>query len=583
VNRARLAAALRPHLELLYPEQPQEVADRLVTRAEQHVRTASPAGERPTERTAFLITYGDAIRRAGQAPLATLKEVLDETVRDALTDVHLLPLYPWTSDDGFAVVDHRRIDESLGTWDDVSTLGEDRGVLLDFVANHVSSRSPWFQGWLAGDPQYAGYFLSPGPDFDTTQVVRPRATPLLHEYDRPDGSATRAWTTFGPDQVDVNVATPEVLLDLTDVLLGYLARGATAIRLDAIGFLAKRSGTSCMHLPQTHAVIKIWRALLEEVAPGTVLLTETNVPHAENISYFGDGTDEAHMVYQFALPPLVLHAFATGSVSVLSRWAAEIGPVSDSATWFNFLASHDGIGMRPTEGLLTDEDRTMLVQRALAHGGRAAMVTRPDGSEAPYELNVSYLDMLADPDRADDAEVARRALAAHSILLSMVGVPAIYYHSLFGSTHDIDGMAASGIPRRINRKTLDAETLLDELQTSLRRRSIFDGLTAMLLVRREEPAFSPFAAQEVVALDDRVLALRRAGGTPHEILSLTNVSADPVELIGLEGTDVLTGRSHSGAVVLPAHGVAWLRDTTSADVDVVDLIGDRVVRGHAHP
>ncbi len=555
----RLSAALRPHLDLLYPEQAQEVADRLVARAAQHLRTPAPAGERPTERTAFLITYGDAIQRAGQAPLATLREVLDETVRDALTDVHLLPLYPWTSDDGFAVVDHRRIDESLGTWDDVSALAEERGVLLDFVANHVSSRSPWFQGWLAGDPHYAGYFLSPGPDFDTTQVVRPRATPLLHEYDRADGSTTTAWTTFGPDQVDVNVATPEVLLELTDVLLGYLDRGATAIRLDAIGFLAKRSGTSCMHLPETHAVIKIWRALVEEVAPGTVLLTETNVPHAENISYFGDGTDEAHMVYQFALPPLVLHAFATGSVSVLGRWAAEIGPVSDSATWFNFLASHDGIGMRPTEGLLTDEDRTMLVQRALAHGGRAAMVTRPDGSEAPYELNVSYLDMLADPGRADDAEVARRALAAHSILLSMVGVPAIYYHSLFGSTHDIDGMIASGIPRRINRKTLDAETLLEELDTSPRRSTIFEGLTAMLHARREQPALSPFAAQEVVPLDERVLALRRAGGTPHEILSLTNVSAGTVELPDLHGIDVLTGRRYSGTIVLPAHGVLWLR------------------------
>lgn len=571
MNRARLAAALRPHLALLYPQREQEISDLLIARAEQFApadpsAAADPtaasdpsAAAGPTERTAFLITYGDAIRRDGQAPLQTLRHVLDETAGDAITDVHLLPIYPWTSDDGFAVVDHRQVDPALGSWEDVEALGEDRGILLDFVANHVSAESPWFRGWLERDPRYAGYFLSPEPDVDTSQVVRPRATPLLHEYERPDGSTVRAWTTFGPDQVDVDISTPQVLLELTDVLLGYLARGATGIRLDAIGFLAKRSGTTCMHLPGPHAVIKIWRCLIDELAPGTLLLTETNVPHVENVSYFGDGTDEAHMVYQFALPPLVLHAFATGSAAVLGRWAAGIAPVSRSATWFNFLASHDGIGMRPTEGLLTEDDRAMLVDRALAHGGRAAMVTRADGTTAPYELNVSYLDMLAEPGHAGDAEVTRRALAAHSILLSMVGVPAIYYHSLFGSTHDIAGMAASGIPRRINRATLDADALLAELEASPRRRAIFEGLIAMLRVRREQPAFSPFADQEVVPLDGRVLALRRAGGTAHEILAVTNVSAEAVELPALEGTDVLTGRAHAAPITLPPHGALWLR------------------------
>lgn len=577
MNRARLQAAILPHLELLYPQQFQEVSDQLMTLVEhfvpgsdlsptrsendtsvaKQIDPSAPTG--PTERTAFLITYGDAIRREGEAPLHTLRNVLNSTIADAITDVHLLPIYPWTSDDGFAVVDHREVEAGLGTWDDVSAIGHERGVLLDFVANHVSSSSPWFTGWLAGDPRLDGYFLAPGPDFDTTNVIRPRATPLLHEYTRADGTNVKAWTTFGSDQVDVNVDTPEVLLELTDVLLGYLSRGATAIRLDAIGFLAKRSGTTCMHLPETHAVIKLWRCVVDAIAPGTLLLTETNVPHAENISYYGDGTDEAHMVYQFALPPLVLHAFATGSTAVLANWAAGIGPVSESATWFNFLASHDGIGMRPTEGLLSEQDRAMLVERARAHGGHAAMVTRPDGSTVPYELNVSFLDMLADPGKTDEAEVARRALAAHSILFSMVGVPAIYYHSLFGSSHDIDGMNSSGIPRRINREALDADELLTELRMSPRRHAIFTGLARMLRIRRAEPAFSPFADQEVVRIDDRVLALRRAGSSPDEVLSLTNVSAEPVVLQGLHGRDVLTDTVTDGEAALPPFGVLWLR------------------------
>lgn len=559
MDRDSLETTLRPLLEQLYPEDHDTVRGRLLDLAERYAETLDRPLAPPDEATSYLITYGGSLQRDGEAPLQTLRGFLRDHLGDTISDVHLLPIYPWTSDDGFAVVDHRQVDPELGTWADVEDLGTEHGLMFDFVANHVSSAGPWFQGWLAGETRYAGYFLDPGPDFDTEAVVRPRATPLFHDFPRPQGGQARAWTTFGNDQVDVSAASPAVLLDLTDVLLGYLARGATAIRLDAIGFLWKTSGTSCLHLPQTHAVVKVWRALVDELSPGTLLLTETNVPHAENISYFGTGDDEAHMVYQFALPPLVLHAFATADATTLAEWSEQIGPVSETATWFNFLASHDGIGMRPTEGLLPEDDRQLLVDRARAHGGRAPMVTRPDGTPAPYELNVSYLDMLADPGHTDDEEVARRALAAHSILLSLVGVPALYYHSLFGSSHDIAGMEASGIGRRINREILDADTLLAELRTSPRRRAIFDGLTHMLRTRRGQSAFSPFADQETMHLDPRVLALRRAGATAHEVLSVTNVSDRAVDLAGVRGTDVLTGEGCDGALTLPPFGFAWVR------------------------
>jgi len=267
------------------------------------------------------------------------------------------------------VVYHRRIDAAVSSWDDVRELAEVHGLLFDFVANHVSASSPWFRRWLAGDPAADGAFVTADPQFDTSRVVRPRVTPLFHGYPRPSGDEVKVWTTFGPDQVDVDVRSPSVLVELTDVLLGYLANGASGVRLDAIGFLWKQSGTTCLHLPQTHAVVKLWRCLVDHLAPGTQLLTETNVPHVENVSYFGDGSDEAHMVYQFALPPLVLHSFVSGSTTRLSAWAKGIGPVSTTATWFNFLASHDGIGLRATEGILTDGERRALVDRALAGGG----------------------------------------------------------------------------------------------------------------------------------------------------------------------------------------------------------------------
>lgn len=560
---------LAPLVQRLYPDAAAEVLAALLDLAETwRARLAAPRPDAdhvgPDESTAYLITYGDSFRRPGETPLHTLAGVLRDHIGDVISDVHLLPIYPWTSDDGFGVVDHRQVNPALGTWDDIADLRDEYALALDFVANHISSSSPWFQAWLARDERYAGYFLDPGPDFDVSHVVRPRVSPLVHEYERPDGTVARAWTTFGPDQIDVDPSTPAVLLDLTDILLGYLAHGATTVRLDAIGYLWKQSGTTCIHLPQTHDIIRIWRILVDELAPGTLLLTETNVPHADNITYFGDGSDEAHMVYQFALPPLVLHAFVTGRATALAEWARGVGPVSDTATWFNFLASHDGIGLRPTEGLLTDADRALLVERTLARGGRVSMAKRPDGSEGVYELNTNFLEALVDPTDTDpDAAAVQRGLAAHAILLSLVGVPAIYHHSLLGSQQDHQGLQDSDIARRINREVLDADRLSEELQEPGRRSGMLEGVRAMLAVRRGMPAFSPFAAQEVEFLDERALVVRRAAGTDDEIVAVVNVSDETVVLGTLRGVDLLSGERHDG-LTLPPFGYVWLAASPEA-------------------
>ena len=264
-----------------------------------------------------------------------------------------------------------------------------------------------------------------------------------------------------------------------------------------IGFLWKESGTTCIHLPQTHAVIKLWRALVEHVAPGARLLTETNVPHAENISYFGDGGDEAHLVYQFALPPLVLHSFVAGSTGRLSDWARGVGPVSDTATWFNFLASHDGIGLRATEGILNDPERLALVERTQAHGGRVSMASRPDGTSAVYELNLSYLDALCTPAEALLPQVlAAKALAAHSILFAFLGVRLSTTTRSSALPRTTRAWRATDINRRINREVLDADARrLARIRP--RRHAVFTGMRHLLEVRRGQPAFSPFGTQEV--------------------------------------------------------------------------------------
>ena len=495
----------------------------------------------------------DHLRRRHPPPAARHRctrwpRFLHDHVGDLVSDVHLLPMFPWTSDDGFAVVDHRAVNPALGSWADVAELAAEHAVMFDFVANHTSSHSPWFLGWLAGDPAYAGFYVEQDPDFDESRVVRPRTTPLHHAFPRPDGTKAWAWTTFGEDQVDVDVRHPRTLLELTDVLLGYLVRGASAVRLDAIGFLWKESGTTCLHLPQTHAVIKLWRALVDQVAPGTRLLTETNVPHAENISYFGDGHDEAHLVYQFALPPLVLHSFVAGSTARLGDWAAGVGPGERHRDLVQLPgqprrdrdARHRGDPRRPRA--------RALVERTHAHGGRVSWASRPDGSRRVYELNLSYLDALCTVEEArDPAVLAAKALAAHSILFAFLGVPAVYYHSLVGSPPDLEGMVTSRINRRINRAVLDADRLVEELRDDPRRRAVFAGMRRLLDVRRQHEAFSPFGTQRVEQLDDRVFAVRRGEGTGDELLCVTNVTGETITLPTVVGVDVLSDRRRGAA------------------------------------
>ena len=555
------ADRVRPLLEQLYPGRGDEVTEQVLALLARHAPALSARTPRPPldERTAYLVTYGDTVRRPGEPPLRTLAALLRDHVGDAVSDVHLLPVFPWTSDDGFAVVDHREVDPALGTWDDVTALTADHGVMLDFVANHVSASSPWFRGWLADDPERAGFFLERDPAFDVRRVVRPRTLPLFSEHVRPDGRPVEVWTTFGPDQVDVDVSTPAALLELTDVLLGYLARGASAVRLDAIGFLWKESGTTCLHLPQTHAVVRLWRALVDLAAPGALLLTETNVPHEENVSYFGDGSDEAHLVYAFALPPLVLHAFVSSSTARLSEWAAGTGPVSPTATFFTFLASHDGIGLRATEGLLTDDERQALVDRVLAHGGRVSMAASPDGGERLYELNLTYLDALATPEEAaDPAVLAERALAAHSILLSVVGVPAVYVHSLLGSGPDHAGCARAASPGGSTAACSTPTRCPPSCSPIPGGRRCSPGCSRCCARGRASRRCRPSARRRSSCTNERVFVVRRGIGS-DVLVCATNVTGESVVLPAVAGTDVLTGEVHRPLRLGP-WGRAWVRE-----------------------
>lgn len=512
-----------------------------------------------SEKDSILITYGDSLHTEGEKGLKTLHHFMTEYVGDAISTIHILPMFPYTSDDGFSVTDYKKINERLGEWADIDELSSDYDLMFDAVVNHISKSSEWFQKYLECEEPYKDYFITSDPDMDYSQVTRPRALPLLTAFDTKEGKKY-VWTTFSEDQIDLNFACPDVLIDIMEVLLTYASRGARFIRLDAVGFLWKELGTSCMHLPKTHEIIKLARKLLENYAPGTFLITETNVPHKDNISYFGNGKDEAHLVYQFPLPPLTMFSILKGHAGYLTKWASELPVPSKGTAYFIFLSSHDGIGVRPAEGILSREEIQFLVDTAWKHGGEVSFKDNGDGTRSPYELNINYQDALAGPEDSDEIRISR-FLVAETILLSLQGLPGIYIHSLLGSRNDYYGKSISGIPRRINRERLETNKIKEALETNTNRSRIFHELIRRLKIRSRHSAFSPESSQQVLSLDDRVFALIRTDEEKGEkVTVLINVSGEQVELsqAGCVGTDLLSGVKTEKNVLLKPYECKWI-------------------------
>jgi glycosidase len=585
-----LQARILDHLTFLYSaEQATPVWQRLESiLTDFHRRNPELASEDAvgplTERDAILITYGDQFQEPGVPPLQTLHQVLTETLGRVVSGVHILPFFPYSSDDGFSVIDYTQVNPDFGTWEDVERLGQDFRLMFDAVVNHISRQSAWFQGFLLGDPTYADWFISFEPDAPTDwipQVTRPRPWPLLTSVQTAAGEKL-VWTTFSEDQIDLNYAHPPVLLEILEILLFYVEKAAQIIRLDAIAYLWKTIGTTSIHLEETHSVVKLMRAALDAVAPGAILITETNVPHEENISYFGEPvpetgrTDEAQLVYQFPLAPLVMHSLLTGNAQVLSRWAEGLETPEPRATFFNFAASHDGIGLMPARGLLSEAEIQALVDTALAHGGRLGLKTNPDGSQSVYELNISYFDALSDPAGGEPLAVqVARFICSQAIMLALAGVPGIYVHSLLGSRSWPEGVARTGHNRTINRQKLERGKLERELaDPDSVRHQVFAAYRRLLRARSSSVAFHPHGAQQVLLLNESVFALlRTAPECQGQVLCLHNVSdrsqqvqitPDDFDMRPGVWHDLLTGVTHTVsqeglALDLPSFAVCWLR------------------------
>lgn len=515
------------------------------------------------EKDIVLITYADQFSAKGEKALPVFTRFYNKWLSHSFSHVHLLPFYPWSSDDGFSVIDYHEVAPETGTWRDVAELKQSTSLMFDFVCNHMSAKSAWFANYLKQMPGYDDFFISVDPETDLSAVTRPRALPLLTPFTLHDGSVRHLWTTFSEDQIDLNFASPQVLIAMVDVLLHYLIEGARYIRLDAVGFMCKIPGTSCIHLEQTHQLIQLFRAITEAVAPGTVIITETNVPHKDNVSYFGNGENEAQMVYQFSLPPLVLHAVHSQDVSTLRQWAASLALPSTKTTWFNFLASHDGIGLNPLRGILPESEILSLVEKLQTEGALVNWKNNPDGTRSPYEINVTYLDALSTRESHDSERIARFILA-HAVLLSFPGVPAIYIQSILGSRNDYDGVERLGYNRAINREKYAAGQIDCALEdkNSLRYQ-VYSALSQLIVLRRAEKAFHPDSEAYFSTSGKHILKIVRVADCGEKITALFNFSdnSQTVESDIHSGRELISGKDITDTtLILNPWQVLWIKE-----------------------
>jgi len=505
------------------------------------VRDPTPHKNRWDQQDVILIAYGDSIMRyqdADQAvavpsepPLHTLHRFMKNQCAGTINALHILPFYPYSSDEGFAVMNYVQVNESLGSWEDIQGIAQDVKLMADLVINHCSSRSRWFENFIQGKEPGLSYFKTANLTDDVSGVVRPRTSPLLNTVQTALGER-HVWCTFSPDQVDLDFANPLVLNEFVGIIRHYLDNGVKIFRLDAVAFLWKELNTSCINLPQTHEVIRLLRTLIEHVEPSAVIITETNIPNRENLSYFGNA-NEAHCIYNFSLPPLLLHTLLSGDSKALKHWMMSMPPAQNGTAYFNFIASHDGIGLRPAEGLLDEQQLGQMVNTISRFGGKVSMRTANNGTSSPYELNIALFDALQGTHKGVDKWGLQRFVCAHAIMFALEGIPGLYIHSLLGTTNDYERFENSQHNRCINRHRWQEKALLEKLsdQTS-HHYHVFTRINNLLAIRKQQDAFHPNATQFTLHLTGALFGFwRQSIDRRQSIFCVYNISDEPQTLV----------------------------------------------------
>ena len=534
------------------------------------LHTPTPQINHWSEKDTILITYGDSILNQDEKPLQTLHRFLQGYCADTISSVHILPFFPYSSDDGFSVIDYASVNEALGDWHDIKQIAQSYHLMSDLVINHCSSRSKWFDNFIRGEGTGYDYFytaatyslsnaaVSTNTDksderddsYDIETVVRPRTSPLFRSTQTASGEQ-QVWCTYSHDQVDLDFSNPKVLINFVSIIRQYLDNGVKIFRLDAIAFLWKKAGTPCINLPETHEMVRLLRTLIEHARPDAVIITETNIPNKENLTYFGNG-NEAHCIYNFALPPLLVNTLITGNCQYLKQWMMSMPPAQNGTAYFNFIASHDGIGLRPAEGLLSEQEINQLVTTMQAFGGEISWrtVTTETKNNAssqtkeqrkPYELNITLYDALQGTTAGRDEWGHLRFICAHTIMFALEGIPGIYIHSLLGTSNDYKKLQHTSHNRAINRHRWQLNSLtaqLDDLE-SQHARSLHD-INHLITLRTAQLAFHPNATQFTLQLGEQFFGFwRESIDRSQSIFCISNIS-DTQLTLPLAGVNLIS-------------------------------------------
>ncbi len=485
-----------------------------------------------SEKTTLLITYADNVKNGlyGKT-ISNFISFYNKFFSSFIDCIHFLPFFPSSGDGGFSVKNHEDIDPAFGTWDEIKTLSKNANVMTDLVLNHASSEGKWFKNFLLNKNPGKDYFFTINNNYDYSNVIRPRDHDLLKKI-KILNDTKNLWCTFSYDQIDLDFRNPEVLLEFITLILKLSSYGIKIFRLDAVAFIWKETGTTCLNLPETHEIIKLLRDIVDQLDKNLIIVTETNLPKEENLSYFGKN-DEAHWIYNFPLPPLIVHTFLFGDSTSLTKWSMKMPPAQVGNAYLNFIASHDGIGMRPAEGVLSEEEINSMLMRLEKNGSQFSMRKLPSKEEKVYEANISLFNALQYTDEDSEGKFTlERFIASHSIILSIEGVPAFYFNSFFATQNDYKSYLNSKVKRDLNRhkwnySNLEA-TLNDENSVE---NKCYELLKTLISIRKAQPAFHPNATQFTLNLNKNVFSVwRQSRDRRQSIFAITNVTSKNIDL-----------------------------------------------------
>ena len=485
-----------------------------------------------------LITYPDAIYRKDESTLKTLAEFIKNRLGGLSSVIHVLPFLPSTSDGGFSVSNHEKIEENFGDWNDLKNLAITHKVMADLVLNHVSASHPWVHQFLKTEEPGSSYIVAPSQIDIWEEVIRPRNSSLFTNV-KTDKGFKNVWTTFGPDQIDVDWRNPYIFLEFLKLLVRYINNGSEWIRLDAIAFIWKEPHTTCLHLDPVHLIVKLLNKCLKIIKPSAVLITETNVPEDENLSYLTDG-DEANLAYNFTLPPLLLEAIYTGQTDLLNNWLSNWNELPTCTSLLNFTSSHDGIGLRALEGIMENNRVHNLLVESEKRGGLVSHRRMSNGKDQPYELNISWWSAMSHIGSDITLLQFERFLLSQVFTLSLKGVPAFYLPSILASPNDLDTFRKTGQRRDLNREKFEANKLIDLLKNfdSPASKNI-SYLSHIVKVRSRLRAFHPEACMKCISTDiDNCIIFQRGSGEDR-VYVICNMSEKCLNIKLLNELDLL--------------------------------------------